>query len=178
MKVFRIQFGINNYQYFLADDANDSVKLYMRDCQPLADSWVPPKVFVQYPRAKKSDFFQSNSSILIVNEKARDALNSHLAFAGELLPLPYNDEMYFILNVTECIDALDRERSEIQFGDVRRPVFRPDRFTESTLFKVPEDDLRIYVREGESDFDMEFRQAVEAAGLQGLRFVEVWSDEP
>lgn len=49
---------------------------------------------------------------------------------------------------------------------------------ETTLFKIPDfNSYDIFVLEGNNDFEMEFREAVDAAGLKGLIFTEVWSDE-
>lgn len=45
-------------------------------------------------------------------------------------------------------------------------------------FKIPDDNgAEIYVLEGANDFDMEFRLAVADAGLEGLTFTEIWSED-
>jgi hypothetical protein len=107
----------------------------------------------------------------------------HLEMAGDLLPLPYEDQEYTILNVTECINCLDHEASEWRHSPFTgqrisplRYVFHPDRFSESTLFKIPETRrAEILVVEGLHDPEAEFRYAVEQGNLKGLIFEELWS---
>ena len=184
MKVFQMRLMVNKYQYFLTDPISDYTKLYMNGA-PIGDLWVPPKVYVQYPHRPRGNFFQPNESVLIADEKAAHVLRSHLSFAGELLPLPYVDETLTVLNVTECIDVLDRDRTKFAAaatpgvrGEILHPVFRRERFTEASLFKIPDDNgAEIYVLEGANDFDMEFRLAVADAGLEGLTFTEIWSED-
>lgn len=110
MKVFRLTFDINRYQYFLTDPLKGAKRLWM-DGSPTDGAWVPPSVYILYPKRPKADFFQSNDSVLIANPRATEALYHQLAWAGEVLPLPYGDEVYSLTNVTKCIDVLDREKT-------------------------------------------------------------------
>ena len=184
VKVFRMRLDINHYQYFLTESDSESRRLYM-DGIPLGDSWSPPTVYVERPKRPAGDFYNPNNSVLIASPRATEVLRSHFNFAGELLPLPYKDQIFTVLNVTQCVDVLDPERSEFATsatpgirGNLLRPAFHADRFPETSLFKIPDNfGLEIYVLEGANDFDMEFREAIESAGLKGLLFEEIWSDD-
>jgi hypothetical protein len=57
-------------------------------------------------------------------------------------------------------------------------VFHRNRFSESRLFKIPETYAgEILAIDLDQDPDEEFKSVVELAGLEGLDFVELWSDE-
>jgi hypothetical protein len=182
IRVYRIRSDVNHYQYFLPENDEELPKLRM-DCVPRAENWSPPPVFVYEPLHKKGDFYNFNSSSLITSPKATQALYPYLEIAGELLSLPYKDEVYTLLNVTECINCLDQQRTEWVKGKdkgdnlfIKSYAFYPDRFSESDIFKIPETCLsEILVVEGLKDQKDEFRYVVESAGLQGLIFEEIWN---
>ena len=146
---------------------------------------MPPPVFIYEPKLKAGDFFNFDSDALIANPRATEALRTLFEMAGELLPLPYKGEVYAILNVTECIDCVDRERTDwrrtpdgrILTSGTEKFAFRPTRFSESPIFKFPEDCFGVYVVEGLLDPEEEFREIVRREGLKGLEFEEIWSDE-
>jgi hypothetical protein len=156
------------------------------DGTPKLESWKAPEVFVYMPRFKRGDFFQFRSNHMITSPHATEVLRSFLEMSGELLPLPYKDEEYTLLNVTECIDCLDQDKSEWLLnkdtGERIYPlkyVFRPEWFTESALFKIPETCKgEVLLVEGMRDAYSEFRAVVERNGLKGMLFDELlWSDE-
>lgn len=179
MKVYRIRPDVNRYQYFLVEREEDVETLWM-DCTSKAAQWVPPPVYVYEPKHKVGDFYNFGIAGLITSPRATDALRPHLEAAGELLPLPYQGEEFTVLNVLQCIDCLDQERSEERPGYYTKYVFHPDKLAQvpSTLFKIPQTHRgEILVVEGLRAPHEEFRYAVERAGLKGLLFTERWSDE-
>jgi hypothetical protein len=96
--------------------------------------------------------------------------------SGELLPLRHGEREFTVFNVTEVIDALDRERTtwddydDGTIADVERPAFRSDRLGEQ-IFKVPETSLgRIYYWEDAANAAEQFKAQVEHYGLTGLTF--------
>ncbi len=184
MKVYRLRNDVNRYQYFLPVDNEDYTKLE-GNCTPKAETWSPPPVFVYKPLHKAGDVYQFGSSVLITSPCATKVLRTHLEMAGELLPLPHQGQEYTLLNVTECINCLDQDKTEWVYGETtgarlypKRYVFHRDRFAESALFKIPETYRgEILVVEGLHGLEEEFRYAVEQAGLKGFRFEELWADE-
>jgi hypothetical protein len=182
MKVFQMRVDVSRYQFFLTDPPEAFARLRM-DCVPLADAWEPPPVFVLYPKYLRGDFFSADCSVLIASPRATEALRQQFEWAGEVLPLPYKGETFGVVNVLKCIDALDQDKTAFRVGtrptayrEIQRYAFRPERLVETSLFKIPETN-QIFVLEGTNDFEMEFREAVAAAGLKGLIFTEIWSDE-
>ncbi len=183
MRVYRVNSDVNRYQYFLPEHEEDALQL-MTDCTPMSTVWSPPPVFVFKPLHEAGDFYQFSAGSLITSPRATEVLRTYLEMAGELLPLPFAGQTYTLLNVTECINCLDHERSEwvcAEDGTCLYPdryVFHRNRFSESPIFKVPETrGGEILVAEGLHDPEDEFRYEVVRAGLKGLIFTELWSDE-
>jgi hypothetical protein len=99
--------------------------------------------------------------------------------AGQLFPLPHNGTTYQLLNVTECINCLDTKKSKFyEDGAPQKYVFHPNRFSESSIFKIPETAKgEVLLVEGARDPEEEFRALVEKHKLQGVLFEELWSDQ-
>ncbi len=139
------------------------------------------------PKLRHGNFYNFGGGFLTADGRATEALRTHFEMAGELLPLPYKGEIFTVLNVTECIDCLDHERTTwnvVRRNDkeipvcIDRYVFREDRLSESPLIKIPEENVSsIFLVEGHMDPDEEFREIVNRQGLEGLKFEEVWSSQ-
>ena len=97
--------------------------------------------------------------------------------------MPYKEEIYTLLNVTECIDCLYEEKTEWEYYEgtrlyPKKYVFHRNRFSASPLFKIPQScRSRLFVVEGSGEVEEEFREVVEKNHLQGLVFKELWSDD-
>lgn len=182
-KVYRIATDVNHYQYFFAEHESEEVKL-LTDCLPRSMLWEPPSVYVYKPRLTTGDFYSFHQCSLITSPRATIALAPFLEMAGELLPLPYNGQEYTLLNVTECINCLDHERTtwlKDATGANIVPlqyVFHNNRFATSSLFKIPETyGGEILVVDRDQGPDEEFKSAIELAGLQGILFKEIGSNQ-
>jgi hypothetical protein len=67
---------------------------------------------------------------------------------GELLPLECKEGDYFILNVTNVVDALDEEKSKIvrfpdgkKIMDIKDFVFMPSKLKNVDILKLPQQPL-------------------------------------
>lgn len=104
--------------------------------------------------------------------------------AGEVLPvLDEAGQELHLLNVTECLNVLDREHTEFRrysggegYGPVKYAFFS-NRFSEASIFMIPEGGGLLYALERDNDPDTEFKAAVELHRLQGLQFKEIWDSE-
>jgi hypothetical protein len=176
----------DQFQYFLTDDW----ERYYFDGRPYRDEWRPPEVFSYKPRLPEPDFWTfglggCGTAWAIRPEAFEHApvLEPMLGYSGELLALPYNGRSFALFNITECIDALDKERTVWDYyddgtiRDIEAPVFRLDRLG-ANLFKVPEDSsMRIYFWEDSQDWQSQFRAIVEREDLTGLEFKYLYSAE-
>lgn len=110
-----------------------------------------------------------------------------LESSSELLPFYVDDELWYLLNTRDCIDALDDENSKFKInnGKVKLHlvdyVFYPDKLRGKTLFKIPNDNKSQVYCVDERDSDDSVLQnlfcAVQANKYTGLDFQEVFSDE-
>lgn len=143
VKVYRLKSDYS-CQYFFTENKSDESKLTTNGT-PRSSSWVPPGVFIYEPLLAIGDLYNFHSDSPIFSPRATEALRFYLEMAGELLDLPYNGEIYTLLNVTVCINCLNQKETE--WGLVtpegvhlhpKKYVFHPDRFSESLIFKIPE----------------------------------------
>lgn len=183
MKVFRFMNDVNHYQYFLTELEEDWEKLIL-DCTPVADGWEPPSVYIYRSVHKRGDFFHYGDGTPVLSPRATDVLYTYLEMAGELLPLPYGDETFTVLNVTECINCLDQERTEWVYAEtgeklwIKKYAFHPNRFSESPIFKIPETrKVEVLILDRCDDEGERVKDFLERSGLQGYILQELWSDE-
>ena len=185
MKIYKVECDVNTYQslYPEDDDVYNSETLFFGGT-PKASDWKPPKMYCDRPLLKRPDFWYIGPGVIVAGASAMDAVRTPFEMAGELLELPYDNEILTVLNVTECINALDHDASEwLMTADGQRAAptrfaFHGNRIGESSLFKIPETRFAyVFCAEREADPEIEFKAAVEHHQLKGLVFEEVWSDE-
>lgn len=185
MKIYRVRPDVNKFQYFMLEDQTLELSDMMTfDGTPgKEETWVAPSVYIFKPKQKMGNFLALwGTDALVVDETALEQLRDLLEMSGELLPLPYKDRLYHVLNVTECVNVLDDQRTQWLYEKGRPPIktyaFHKSRFTEAPLFKIPETcKSEILTFEGLKDADDEFKGRVERLGLKGLTFEEVWTDQ-
>lgn len=185
MKIYKVRLDVNHYQSFLPEEEGIwKSKILQMDCTPKADRWQPPKIYVVNPARPRGNFFRLCSGAFVADSEATEKLRDLLEMAGELLPLEHKGENVSLLNVTECMNALDEERTEWELGKttgakirILRYAFKPNRLPESSIFKIPETAKgEVLAIEGRSDPEDEFKFRVERGNLKGLLFDELWSD--
>ena len=112
--------------------------------------------------------------VLVLRERAAKALAPLLDRYGELLPLACPEADLWLFNVLTVVDALDEDNSELMrfdngdILDVERYAFRPNLVAGLAVFKVPQ------LLRGPLFVGDEFVRAVEAAGLRGPEFAQLW----
>lgn len=183
MKIFVLREDVDTFQRLLPQgEAVWETDLLTFDCRPKKD-WAPPEVYIRNPKLKRGNFFFLTVGALVFDDVARDALAPLLEASGEVLPLPCGEETLFLLNVLDCVDALDEARTkwkQNQHSGKRTGIeiheFYDNRIPEVPLFKIPQTSRAdIYTCCGMKDPGDEFKPAYEAAGLTGLIFDYVWS---
>lgn len=185
MKIYRVRPDVNKYQYFMLEDQ----ALELSDMMSFdgtagkAETWIAPSVYIYKPKQKMGNFLALwGTDAVVVDDSALEQLLDLLEMCAELLPLPYKDKLYHVLNVTECINVLDEHRTQWVYekgsGPIKKYAFHANRLTEAPLFKIPETcKSEILTCEGLKDPDDEFKGRVERLGLKGLIFEEVCSDQ-
>ena len=183
MKIFEVCLDVNKFQGFLWDTDGVSVFPYPRFVGTPIDrkTWPPGKVISLLPKGPKPDVWTVGlgSGAFAINLCAHPALEMFGEMAGELLPLPFNEETLSVFNILQCLDCLDEDATEwkqlVTTGQRRvvTPCIRASRLTSSTLFKSAHNPFNFYCWENEADPEYEFKACVEANGISGLVFEEV-----
>lgn len=184
MKVFRVSLGVNNFQGFLPTDSNIwKTDILNMNCKPKVKVWSALSVYISHPVLERGNFFSLCSGAFVTDIEATKKLRTHLEMGGELLPINHKGETFHLFNTLECVNCLNDEATSWVYGEKTRAKIRiakyqffPDRFSESTLFKIPETCLgEILTVSGIKDREDEFKWRVEDSGLTGIKFEELWS---
>jgi hypothetical protein len=188
VRIYEVVPDVNHYQSFQFDypDADPFWKSnqWTFDCAPKASTWVPLKVNIVGPKLKRGNFFNLGSGVVVLDAHATDALRTLLEMSGELLPLTYKGEQFTVLNVADCVEALDDSKTKWVYGKstgatikIEQYAFHRHRLPETPLFKIPETNKSaILTIEGMKDPQDEFKPSIERFGLTGLTFKEIWND--
>jgi hypothetical protein len=183
MQVFRIRLDSNRFQSLLPRDpavwSSDSL---IMDCNPKL-GWHAPPVYVPNPKLRKGSFLHLCSGAFVADETAVEVLRTQLEMAGELLPIPVEDRLLHLINILECVNCLDHDRTQWVYGKatnarirVAEYHFDARRFSEATLFKIPETaKAEVLTVVGLKDAEDGFKEIVERTGLEGIVFELLWS---
>lgn len=113
MKIFQLHANADGYNFF--ELVNETVwNLESFNGTKLAESWTAFKV--KCVRGKKypvGDFSSISPLHFALNGKTKSVFEDIFTNSVELLPIEYN-ELYYLMNVTHIIDALDTEKSEFE----------------------------------------------------------------
>jgi len=125
----------------------------------------------------------SMASSLILNSHAKELTAPAVNDVAELLPIPFNNEYWYLLNIYNVISVLDKQNCEYdirkngQIGRLKKLSFLPDKVPHAKLFKIPERRSRIYFAEHQPDnSDNNFKNIVEKNKLFGIEFIKVWEN--
>ena len=189
MTVFEVHCKVNDYQCLCLSDMGQAKRHeFYFDCEKREANWTPPEVYIRQPKLKRGNFFYfaGASGCFICDEPTRyhDELAELLETSGELLPLLHEGETFYVMNVLECINALDRDKSEWppqmkqKIGFPQKYVFHRSRIPDTPLFKIPElSRWQILCVEDGPNAAYDFKRMVERLGLTGLYFEKLWTDK-
>jgi hypothetical protein len=182
MKVIRIDIDSNIYQSIFPDVSDEMVLLYSEfDCNELKSVWQEVEWYVFNPKRKKGNFFSlGHGGAFAFDEMVKNSsLFSLLEMAGEIIEIRVKSEKYFILNVLNCIDALNEKLSTYHYynngnkGRILKYSFYQERITECPIFKIPQTSKsEILLRYPFSDDD-DFINIYRRQKFTGLEFIEI-----
>ncbi len=94
----------------------------------------------------------------------------------EILPIPFNDEAWYFLNIFNQVNAFDEAHALYEIDDsgkrcwLKKPAFFPNKVPHAKLFKIPEDPARIYYAEHYPDDNPNtFKNVLEQNKLFGIK---------
>jgi hypothetical protein len=186
MKIYRVYEDVNNYQsLFLKDDSLWDDECFNFNARPKGSVWKTPSVFILEPNLIKGNFYYFTPGVLVADITTCEQLSKFIKTPScELLPLQGKKDVYNLINVIECVDVLDEDKTEWEYGKItgnpiriKHHYFNPENLTEGPLFKIPQTcKTEIYTCEGLKDPEDEFKYTIENNNIRGLIFEEVWRD--
>jgi|GEM_PF-362422 len=118
------------------------------------------------PRADISPFRPGS---LALNARARDALGDFLEQFGQLLEIDVLGQVEYYCNITNVIDCIDLDRSEVLPGGfIRKPVFKDALIpAQAVVFKAAAHPPSIYVNDAAKT---ELEKRIADSGITGMSF--------
>lgn len=185
MTVFKVDFDVDRFQSLDTQEPGHWLELeHPFECEPMLERWKPPAMCLVNPVRRAPDlWYVGTEAAIAASAKAFKHIQKQFSMAGECLPLPAEGQQLTLLNVTECVNCLDHERSRFfsgRSGSKLIPLkyaFHKDRFGKSSIFKIPEMNGIILCLERDGDPGSEFKAAVEQHRLVGLTFEQLWNSD-
>lgn len=183
MKIWSLQEDVNEYEHITLEDSSNEEWIKFDNMfhnNYLGDKWHPIKVcLIEHgDRLKRGDMPYLSPGKPTFSKKAVEVLGEFLYENVEILPIQYDLQELFIINVTNHIDAIDYDKADIKFMPdgkrilrVKRYSFKTDRIREQHIFKIAS---QLYGTVFVSDA---FRDKAIESGLEGFNFIEVWDSE-
>ena len=171
--------GLLNHEAFMKFDKE------LRRGLPVSDEFRFVELERNNSNPRETEFMDCSqvwitTGIVLFNQKAKDCLEGVFGDYVEFVPAKYQDDIYYIVNVLNIIDGLNYQKSEFEKRDNGRPYsvnkfsFQPNIVNNLSIFKLFLED-RIYSTE--IFVSQEVKDIVEANGLTGFSFEEVWRDD-
>jgi hypothetical protein len=187
MIVFQVDSDLDYRQlYGMEEDPRYGLLEWSRlDCTRRVSIWNPPKLFVHEPLKPRGDFMGLQSTNLILRQSALDKIGYN-PFAidelFELLPIDFEEERMWVINVLKCYNVLDYDKTEWRGkpgkSTIRKHAFYASRLGDEPLFKFPEERTTTMVMAVpcvRSGFNL--IELCKEHDLTGLKFVELWRDD-
>ena len=176
MKIFRLDFDVNNYKSVQLCERVNAEFYQMFDGTRLWDKWETLKV-KYYDDDKDLRYGDAPGFIIpAINKKALDALFPLIKNDVELLSFQLNDEKIYGINVLTIIDAIDYELSQYRtYRDgnrimaFKKYVFRDEAIEKHNIFKI------IDLPRGEIFVSEEFYKAILDNELEGFKLELVYT---
>jgi hypothetical protein len=192
MRIYRIEklydkSGNHPYQQIrpVGDDV-DWFNMWSFRCTPRSSVWPHggARVKIANPKKPAGNFPFLEDGAIGMDRITRNRLAPTLPENVELLDVMTEaGRSYQLLNILDCADCVDEERSEWFSLPTRKHVgitrfaFRPERLPHSSLFKASAVPSFLFVSTGLVPPDRDFKLQYETLALRGLSFWGVWNDE-
>jgi hypothetical protein len=180
--IYKIQHA-EGIEWLLPVNERDYEMLIL-DGRPRGSSWKPVmmtrlKDYGDGTLVRPSDFpcGAGGGTYLTMSDAAKQKIGASLKGYGEFLPFKCDEGNFWAFHVTNFVDALDKEASEVLRAPddpnvilmIHKHVFRPEKLTTDWMFKLP------YAR-GRSDIYVTdaFVNLIRTSELTGLNFKRVW----
>lgn len=178
-----------NLADLLADKSTMLDDVFDYSVEKKAANWHPPGIRWfdddgrNIDRYKDPDIAQSPAYTYILAPRAADLLRPAISDVAELLPIPFQGETWYFMNVFNQVNAMDKENSQYKTystgekGWLEKPAFFADKVPHAKLFIMPEAPGRLYYAEHHPDPNPNtFKNIVEQNKLFGIVIEKVWEN--
>ncbi len=184
MKVYLLKPDTKYRLMYPEDDVYESDNWEFK-CEDLVDKFPQFQAYFDKNSEKPlPDIAYIGMSTFAFRHDVATELVDILESSSELLPFYLEDELWYLLNVKECIDALNDDKSKYKINDGKiklhlvEYVFYPEKLKGKSLFKIPNDNRsQIYCVDDRSSDQSVLNNlfcAIQAHGYTGLKFEEVF----
>ncbi|WPP42985.1 suppressor of fused domain protein [Paenibacillus hunanensis] len=149
--------------------------------KPLLQDWQPIEL-ITYEEGEHRDVltFRGGSFAIIVHHSVKEKIQTLIANEAEFLELHYQNQDYYLINVTNVLDCIDYEQSvPDNYGGFDEEVLLPDKVHNQPIFKT------VNTKHNLGDFPIvsvttyvsdELKEAIEQAEIKGIYFRLAWTD--
>lgn len=155
----------------------DGYKSYIFDGVPVKErnfDRIYPSKYKDEIDKPIGDVFSVEVSSFILNEKSYKILYPYIKNEAQIFKVKCENDNLYVVNITNIIDCLDYDKSEIKHfpssGRVMRVVnyvFKIEKLKNTTIFKLPE------FPKGISYVTDRFKNIVEENNIKGFKFKEL-----
>ena len=189
MRIYRMKADLDeknvSFLDLLDQEAFMKFNKELRRGLPVSDEFRFVKLERDKSKTRETEFMDCSklwitTGIVLFNQKAKDCLEGVFGDYVEFVPAKYQDDIYYIVNVLNIIDGLNYGKSEFEKLDDGRPYsinkfsLRPNIVNNISIFKLF---LEESIYSTEIFVSQEVKDIVEANGLTGFSFEEVWRDD-
>jgi hypothetical protein len=180
--VYRIEIDQTRYRSIEVVDPN---LLATRCPQGFDGRWVSERGLVipcrfRNPQLPKADFMGFVPGAFVLTEDAMRRVGGFQA--AEFFPVYVEGDEYYVANVIQVFNALDRASSEIEPGAdgsirIKRYAFHRNRLLETGVFKLPETALQevlVFASENDDPEDS-FPASLAREQFSGVSLAPLWS---
>ena len=175
MKVWILDCDVDSFENLIISDESCNNLLKTFNGEEKKDEWTPISVKKMYGDREFSNTPGLAPHIPVFDAKAVSELGCMLKNEAEILPLHFENRIFYAINVIDVLDCRDYKNSDYKtFRDGKRIMrFIKYSFIESiiknhNIFKIKDEPLK---RPFVSD---EFKNIVQSSGLIGFKFELAW----
>lgn len=182
MPIYQIRPTIEKYKafFFIDDDENLDLEFdgyFDFKGHPKENEWHGARVYAKESykedegKLPTPDIIRFNASALAYSEKAVEVLGKLLEEAGELLEFEYENNKWWVHNITNIIDALDIENSKIELNEsgefeVEKTRLDEKKLPNTSIFKQK----NLSSLMGHDFGELDYKFLVESSKLTGVDF--------
>ena len=175
MNIWKLKFLVDKFDNFILERPFSLVEIQAFDGRSHIDDWRPLVVKRMEPEKKLDLGDAPGFNIPVLSKKALDCLLPLIKENTEILPLIFDENDFFALNITTVLDAVNYSESVYKtFRDGKRIMafekysFIPEKVSGIPMFKIIDEKTRYgFVSD-------EIKRIVEDNNLNGFDFELVW----